>query len=113
MKIRTTNKQQVHEVPWGVYLWQMPNGSFVSDGEHNFLMVASTEGNQSRMDAMRNAVKEFGITEGKPYFMSGVRPVTEEEYEEQKARLKWGLTPDPLDVAAINEDRKHVSRRRK
>lgn len=112
MKLTTTGKKEIVEVPWGVYLWQMPDGSFVADDDGHFLMVASTLGNEQRKEAMRNAVRDFGINEGKPYFMAGHRPVTDEEYEEQRQRMLFGLTPDPLDVASIVEDRKNVKRYR-
>lgn len=107
MRLITTNKKQVEEVSYGVYLWKMPDGTFVGDDAGHFLMVASTKGNQQRIDAMKNAVREFGITEGHAFFMSGNRPVTDEEYEEQRQRLLFGLTPDTQDVPAIIEGRKH------
>lgn len=106
MKLVTTNKGEIREVLYGVYMWQMPNGQFVGDDEGHFLMIASTEGDPTRIQAMRNAVSEFGIDEGKPVFFSGHRIVTDEEYEEQKQRMEWGLTPDPMDVPAILEDRR-------
>lgn len=110
MRLKTTNKQEVVEVPWGVYLWQMPDGSFVADDEGHFLMVASTLGNQQRIDAMKNAVRDFGITEGRPFYKPGHRPVSDEEYEQQKQRMEWGLTPDPLDVASVLEDQRNAQR---
>lgn len=108
MKLTTTGKREIKEVPWGVYLWQMPDGSFVADDDGHYLMIPSTEGDQSRMQAMINAVSDFGINEGQPCFFSGHRPVTDEEYEEQKQRMLFGLVPDPFDIAAINEERKNA-----
>jgi hypothetical protein len=109
MKIKTTRKQEIQEVPWGVYLWQMPDGSFIGDDSGHFLMIASTRGNAERMKALRDAAREFGVTEGQPCFFQGNRIVSDEEYEEQKLRLKFGLTPDKWDVAAINESRRNAS----
>jgi len=112
MKIKTLGKKEVKEVPWGVYLWKMPDGSFVGDGEGHFLMIASTEGDKQRMLALAEAARSHGVEEGMPCFFSGNRIVSDEEYEHQKTRMKLGLTPDPLDVAAIQEERRFANRRR-
>lgn len=108
MKLTTKNVQEIQEVPWGVYLWQMPDGSFVADDEGHFLMIAGTLQTKERRTALAKAVRELGIEEGKPCFFQGNRIVTDEEYEEQKMRLKFGLTPDPWDIAAIREDEKNA-----
>lgn len=112
MKITSLGKKEIQEVPWGVYLWQMPDGSFVGDGEGHFLMIASTRGNKERMIALRDAARECGVTVGQPCFFQGNRIVSDEEYEEQKLRLKFGLTPDKWDVASIEEDKRNASRGR-
>lgn len=104
MKLTTKNVQEVQEVPWGVYLWQMPDGSYVADGEGHFLMIAGTLQTKDRRTALAKVVKSLGIEEGQPCFFQGNRIVTDEEYEEQKLRLKFGLTPDKWDVAAARED---------
>lgn len=107
MKLTTTGKRQIEEVPYGVYVWVMPNGQLVGDDEGHFLMIRSTRGDKSRINALTDAVRSYGVTEGMPQYMPGHRPVTDEEYEEQRQRLKWGLTPDPLDIAAINEEKRN------
>lgn len=111
MELKTLRKQEVHEVPWGVYLWQMPDGTYVGDDAGHFLMIASMRGDRERMLKLADAARSYGVTEGQPCFFQGNRIVTDEEYEEQKQRLKWGLTPDIWDVAAINEDKKNAARR--
>jgi hypothetical protein len=112
MALKTNNVREIKQVPWGCWLWRMPDGSFVADDQNNFLRLFGTEHDESRKQLMRDYVRaNFGITEGAPFFMSGVRPVTDEEYEHQKQRLEWGLTPDPLDVASIEEDKKNAHRR--
>lgn len=75
-------------------------------------MISSTRGDQQRMRLLADAAKSYGVEEGEPCFFQGNRIVTDEEYEEQKQRMKWGLTPDPWDVASIEEDRKNASNRR-
>jgi hypothetical protein len=41
--------------------------------------------------------------EGRPKFLSGRRKIDDEEYEYQKQRLEWGLTPDPLDIGVYKD----------
>jgi len=112
MELKTINKQEIEEVPYGTLLWQMPNGAFVSDGEGRYLTLFAMKDDMEKRKVMRDFVKsEFGITEGRVFYMSGNRPITDEEYEEQKQRMLFGLTPDPLDVGAAREELKNVRRR--
>jgi len=96
--------QQVEEVSYGLYLWQMPNGSVVTDEEGNYLNVAAMKGDVRKINALRQAAKSYGLEEGKPVWFSGHRQISDEEYYQQKERLDWGLIPDELDVPAIKED---------
>lgn len=112
MEIKSLGKQEIKEVPWGVYLWRMEDGKFVGDDDGHFLMIQSMEGDNDRMRSLAAAARDCGVDEGSPCFFRGNRIVNDEEYEEQKQRFDWGLTPDPLDIAAINEDNKNVNRRR-
>ena len=96
--------QQVEEVSYGLYLWQMPNGSVVTDEDGNYLNVAAMKGDVRKINALRQAAKSYGLEEGKPVWFSGHRQISDEEYYQQKERLDWGLIPDELDVPAIKED---------
>lgn len=104
LRLNKTRKTEIIVDPLvydlGVYLWQMPDGSCVSDDDRNFLSIASQRGDLKKLNILMNTVKDFGITEGKPLFLPGHTKITDEQYEEQKARLNAGLTPDPLDVSA-------------
>lgn len=99
--------QVIEESLIGLYVWEMPTGQWVGDDEGNFLNIPAQKGDQKRIQILRDTAREFGITEGKPVFLSGNRRVTDEEFEEQKQRLKWGLIPDELDLPAFIEDEKH------
>lgn len=102
-------RETIQETKLGVYMWQMPNGSFVSnDGEH-FYMIEAMQGDQNAIRKLARGIASFGIDEGGPVFFPGNRIVTDEEFEHQKQRLDWGLTPDPLDAA--REAAKHGNRR--
>lgn len=106
MKMTTTGKKFIDEVDYGVYVWEMPDKRIVADDQGNFLSVAGMRGEIEKMNTMRNAVREFGIVEGQPVFLSGYRKVTDEEYEEQKVRAAAGLTPDEYDIPSLLEDLK-------
>lgn len=101
--MKTTRKQIVEEVPWGVYVWEMPDGRWIGDDEGNFLNIASMKGDKRRIQQLKDAVRSYGITEGSPFYLSGHRQVNDEEFEEQKRRMAFGLVPDELDVAAFRE----------
>jgi hypothetical protein len=104
MSLKTNRRQVVKEVPWGVYVWQLPSQEFLADEEGNFMLVFCEEGNQEAIEALTIAAKGYGFPEGKAIYWSGKRPITDEEYEHQLARAKAGLTPDPLDIGAIRDE---------
>jgi hypothetical protein len=102
--MKTTRKQIVEEVPWGVYVWEMENGQWIGDDQGNFLCIAAMKGDKRRMQELKDTVRSYGIVEGKPFYLSGHRKVTDEEFAEQKRRMAFGLVPDELDVAAFREN---------
>jgi hypothetical protein len=102
--MKNSRMQVVEEVTYGLYLWQMPDGGLVCDEDKNYLNVAAIKGDIRKINALKAAAKTLGLEEGKPIWFSGHRQITDDEYEEQKQRLEWGLIPDELDVPAIKED---------
>jgi hypothetical protein len=104
MSLTTKNKRFVKEVPWGVYVWQTPDGEFLGDGDGNFMLVFCEENDQNAIKAITDAARHYGYPEGKAVYWSGKRPISEEEYESQLAREKAGLVPDPLDIGAIRDE---------
>lgn len=96
----------VEEVPYGIYVWEMPDGRWVGDDSGHYMNIFSLKGDRKKIQMLRDAARSYGITEGKPVFLSGQRPVTDEEYEEQLMRMKWGLVPDPQDAPAHAENRR-------
>ncbi len=103
---RTGFKVNDHETTLGIYVWEMPDGRWIGDDDGNFLSITSKEGDKGRMNLLANAVRSYGIDEGKPKFLSGRRKIDDEEFEYQKQRLKWGLTPDPLDIGVYKDSLK-------
>lgn len=107
LKLTTTGKSIVEEVPYGTYLWQLPNGQYISDGEGHYLMIFAIKGDKKRIEALRKAAEDCGVTTGRAVYVTGQRPVTDEEYEEQRQRLVFGLVPDTMDLPSLLEDKKN------
>lgn len=95
------------ETTLGIYVWEMPDGRWIGDDEGNYLSITSIKGNKSRMESLAQVVREYGIYEGQPKFLSGRRKIDDEEYEYQKQRLNWGLVPDPLDIGNYKDELKY------
>ena len=98
----------IDEVNWGLYAWQMPDGSLVSDDEGAYLSIPSIKGDIKQIKKLKNVAKEYGLGEGKPIFFAGHRAVTDEELAEQKQRLELGLVPDVQDMPAMMEYVKEI-----
>ena len=94
----------VEEVNYGTYLWQMPDGKLVSDEEGSFMCIYAIKGDVKKITELRNFAKSYGIEEGEPVWFSGHRPVSAEEYDNQKQRMDWGLVADECDIPALKED---------
>lgn len=103
MNILNQKSQILEETTLGIYVWEMPDGRWIGDDDGNFLSVTSKKGNRSKMDALAREVRSYGIYEGQPKFLSGRRKIDDEEFEYQNERLKWGLTPDPMDIGVYKD----------
>jgi len=106
MDIKSTNKKFIEETNLGIYVWEMPGGKWIGDDDGNFLSVTSKKGNKTKIDALAREVRSYGINEGSPKFLAGSRKISDEEREEQEMRLRWGLTPDPLDIGEYKDSMK-------
>jgi len=107
MKLTTTNRQEVDEYSWGVYVWEIEEDGLkkvLADDDGNFMLIFSTKGDREKIKKLADAARHYGFPEGRPVFWSGKRPITDEEYQEQLMREKLGLVPDPLDVGALRDE---------
>lgn len=102
--LKTTNRQMVEEVPYGMYVWETPDGEVLGDGDGNVMNVFCMKGDRKAIQALRDAARNYGYPEGKPVWWSGRRRITDDELEEQEARARLGLTPDPLDYGAMMDE---------
>lgn len=80
---------------FGIYVWQFNDGTYLSDGDGNYLNIAGRKFDLEKMAALNSAVKYYGVdTEtGKVVFLPGVTRATDSEYEEDQERFRSGLTP--------------------
>jgi hypothetical protein len=112
--IKTTNREAVEEVPYGMYVWQNPDGEIFGDDDGNVMNVFCMKGDREAIRALAEAAKYYGAGEGKPVWWSGKRRITDEELEYQQMRERMGLIPDPLDYGAQRDAAiaDHVNRNR-
>jgi hypothetical protein len=106
LNLKTTRKQEVEEVPYGMYVWELPTGEILGDDEGNVMncFVWEKKDRPKAVAAIKQAAKSYGFPEGKAVWWSGRRPIDDEELERQLERAKEGFTPDPLDIAGIRAE---------
>lgn len=85
---------------YGIYVWRLPNGDTVSDGNGNIMNIPARQHDLEAMAKITKAAAYYGFPEGRPEFQPGVRRVTDEEYSEQLNRLKEGYIPSETDIGA-------------
>lgn len=106
MSFKNTGKRLVEEVPYGMYVWECADGEILGDEEGNIMNVFCMKGDRRAIEAITAAAKHYGFAEGKPVWWSGKRRISDEELEEQEARARLGLVPDPLDYGAIRDEQR-------
>jgi hypothetical protein len=94
----------VEEVNYGTYLWQTSDGKIVTDEDGNYMCIYAIKGDVKKIKQLREFAEAHGVEDGSPVWFSGHRPVSQEEYENQKQRLDWGLVADEWDIPALKED---------
>lgn len=95
------NVQVVEESIYGVCLWQMPDGSFLGDGDGNFLSVEGLMRDAILEEKMRKAAIHYLGVEGslgEPHWICGARKITSNERDDQMERLLDGHIPDIVDA---------------
>lgn len=112
-KNKKTRISTVEESTYGTYVWETDDKRWLADDEGRFLCVQSEKFDRVKIDALTKAARgymeDMGVEfNGRALFLSGHRPVSDEQYEEQQARQAAGLTPDPFDVGAMQDDLKEM-----
>lgn len=101
------NTRIVSETNTGLYVWELPDGRWVGDEDGNWMHIVSRRGDLARINMLADAAKAHGVFEGHAVFLENIRPVSDEEYEIQRQRLRFGLVPDELDRQNIIDDLKN------
>lgn len=83
---------------WGVCLWQLPDGTYVMEGDNHLVVGPCKIGNPIAERNMRSAARSLGITEGKPFWLPGFRVISDSEHDDQMERLIDGKIPDAADL---------------
>lgn len=115
MELKTKRRQVVREVPWGMLVWQCTDTKEFAaneDGDimHIFLANTKPELLDAAKKALSDAARGYGFPSGKCVFLSGRRPIDDEQLESQLSRAEQGLIPDPFDIAAIREEERALRR---
>ena len=97
-------RKLIEEYNWGIYVWKTPEGKVIKNDNGDFLIINSIKNDKDQIEKLERAAKSLGVESGSPIFLSGHRPVSEEQYEYQKSRLSMGLVPDELDYFAAKEE---------
>lgn len=91
-------------IPYGVYIWRV-NGRPVVNENFDYLQIASKRGDLRKIAALQRYVnEELGIYAGEASFQEGVRPVSQEEWEDQRARQLNGEVADPYDLGNLIDE---------
>lgn len=94
----------VDDIPYGVYVWKDGRGRYVVDDEYNYMLIPSKKGDLRKIKLLEQAARSHGIMDGGPEFLSGSRPVSDEEYAMQQQRQADGLVPDEYDLGNLIDE---------
>jgi len=104
MENKKSRISAVSETNLGVYVWQLPDETFVADENANVMSIAAFRGDLTAISKITAAARHYGFPEGTAVFLEGVRKITDEELQEQVARMNDGLIPDPYDIGVYKEE---------
>lgn len=86
---------------WGLYVYKKANGKWFTDGEGNVLNIPAMKNDIDKISELKKAAIHYGDPgDGEAVFVSGLTRISDEEYSEQKDRLKEGLIPSMNDLGA-------------
>lgn len=103
--LKRTNREEIEEVPYGMYVWVSWDGDEVfCDDDDNVMNVFCMKGDHRAQEAVEKAAKFYGAPAGRVMWWGGKRQITDEELQEQMTRERLGLEPDPLNPAALRDE---------
>lgn len=93
---------------WGLYIWQLPDGHLFRNEDNDLLSIQAYKGDLAAISELRKAAAYYGQPEGKPWFYSGGRQVSDSEYSEQVDRMSQGLIPSMNDLGAVYDAQQSI-----
>lgn len=101
LQINSKGKTILHDTDRGVCVWEI-NGALLSDGNGNYLSLEGKLHDPIVEEKMRKAAWYWLDDRiGRPRWLADRRKITDDEWEEQRARMSAGLIPDPIEAAKI------------
>lgn len=86
---------------WGLYVYKKADGKWFTDGSGSVLNIESMKGDINQIAKLKDAAKYYGDPgDGQCIFVPGLTRITEEQYSEQKDRMRQGLIPSMNDLGA-------------
>jgi hypothetical protein len=96
---------------WGLYVYKTSAGKWFTDEEGSVLNIPSDRGDITKIAELKKVAIHHGDDGlGSAVFVPGLTQVSEEEYSEQKARLKEGLIPSMNDLGAWHAAQKTLEK---
>jgi hypothetical protein len=96
---------------WGLYVYKTSAGKWFTDEEGSVLNIPSDRGDITKIAELKKVAIHHGDDGlGTAVFVPGLTQVSEEEYSEQKARLKEGLIPSMNDLGAWHAAQKTLEK---
>jgi len=95
---------------WGIYVWKKQNGKWFTDGQGNILNIPSMKGDISKIAELKKAATYYGEPDGEAIFFPGLNRVTDEEYEEQRQRMREGLIPNLNDMGSVYDAKQTIKK---
>ena len=101
---RAPRTRVVDHTIYGVYVWQLPDGTYFTNDNHDYLSISSVKGDIGKMAKLQRAAAHWGQPNGTPVFMAGNRKITQEEFDHQWERHLNGELADEYDFGAILDE---------
>jgi hypothetical protein len=96
---------------WGLYVYKKSDGKWFTDGSGSVLNIPAMKGDIDKITELKNAARHYGDEgDGEAVFVPGLTRVSEEEYSEQKQRLREGLIPSMNDLGAWHAAQQTVNK---
>ena len=96
---------------WGLYVYKKSDGKWFTDGTGSVLNIPAMKGDIEKIAELKKVAIHYGDEgDGQAVFVPGLTRISEEEYSEQKQRLREGLIPSMNDLGAWHAAQQTVNK---